>query len=67
MPMLCLHQRGSVAEELERLKMSSRCMNEDRILDLLYGICSGLQHLHNHQPINIAHRCDFVGLQLLLG
>lgn len=50
------YKRGSVAEELERLKMSSRCMNEDRILDLLYGICSGLHHLHNHQPINIAHR-----------
>ncbi|ESN95483.1 hypothetical protein HELRODRAFT_102534 [Helobdella robusta] len=50
------YKRGSLMDELDRLKEKHLRMNEKRIIHLLTGICRALNYLHTLKPLALAHR-----------
>ena len=49
-------QKGSINDELERLRGRSLRMPEARVVQMFSGICDAVAVLHSFKPAAIAHR-----------
>lgn len=50
------YKKGSLYDELERLRYRSETMQELKILMLLSGICDGILALHSNKTLPLSHR-----------
>lgn len=50
------YRKGSIYDELERLRSRSEQMAEYRVILLLSGVCDGILALHSNKRLPLAHR-----------
>ncbi|XP_063964521.1 serine/threonine-protein kinase 16-like isoform X1 [Lytechinus pictus] len=53
---LPLFKRGTLQDELDKMKANGSHMPEDRIWRIFRGICEGIKALHSAKPKPLAHR-----------
>eukprot|EP00057_Strongylocentrotus_purpuratus_P034663 XP_796127.3 PREDICTED: serine/threonine-protein kinase 16 isoform X1 [Strongylocentrotus purpuratus] len=53
---LPLFKRGTLQDELDKMKADGRCMAEERIWRIFKGVCEGIKALHTAKPKPLAHR-----------